>query len=107
MLAASGGDCESRVASESFIFHCCAEVAPIVVVAAHDCDPVVVILILLILACRLINAVRREHRVGVSDSFADSGVYGVVENRGAEKMNRAFRLGLIDVLAFAGAAPII
>src|SRR6266852_633118 len=104
MLATSGGDCESQVASESFIFHCGAEAAPVLIVAAHDCYPIVVILILW---RRLIDAVWREHRVGVSDSFADSGVYGVVENRGAEKMNRAFRLGLIDVLAFAGAAPII
>src|ERR1700687_4186727 len=104
MLTSSRGGCESRVAREGFIFHCGAEAAPVVIVAASDCYPTVVVLIL---SRRLIDAVGCEDGIGISDSFADSAVDRVVENRGTEKMNRAFSLRLIDVLADAGAAPII
>src|SRR5712692_3427536 len=104
MLAASRGSREPRVARQVFVFHCGAQLAPVVVIAAHDRKPLV---FSMLLAGGRINAVGRETGVGISDPSIDAAVYGVVENRGTEKMNRAFRLRLIDILALAGAAPII
>ena len=100
MLESSRSRRVARVAREVFIFHRGAQAAPIVIVAADDRDP-------LVIAGGWINAVGRESGVGISDSFLDAAIHRVVENRGPEKVNRAFSLRLIDVLALPGAAPMI
>src|SRR5579863_3847134 len=74
--------------------------APVVVVAAYDRDP-------LVITVGGVNAVGCENRVGIPNPAVDTAVHGVVENRGGEKVNRALGLRLIDILALAGAPPII
>ena len=61
MLATSRRGRIARVARERFTFHHGAQTAPIVIVAAHNRDP-------LVLARGRINAMRRELRIGISDA---------------------------------------
>src|ERR1700735_1255185 len=100
MLESSGNRRISRVTREIFIVHRSDQAAPIVIVAADDCDPIVV-------AGGWINTVRREDGVKIPDASVDAAVHRVVENRRPEKLNRAFSLRLIDVLPLPGAAPMI
>jgi len=100
MLETSSGGSVARVAREILIVHRDAQTPPVVIVAANDRDPIVV-------AGGWIDAVRRETRVKVSGAFVDAAVDRVVENRGPEKVKRAFRLRLIDILAFASAAAMV
>src|SRR6202167_3738629 len=100
MLESSGGGGVARVARQVLIFHCEAEAAPVVIIATDDRDPLVV-------TGRGIDAVRREGSIGISDASLDAAVHGVVENRRAKKMDRAFSLRLIDILPFTRASPMV
>src|SRR5271156_50985 len=100
MLESSRRRRVARVVRKVFIVHCGAQAAPIVIVAAYYRDPIVI-------AGGRINAVGREG--GGANSGARIGAAGhrVVENGGPKKVNRAFSLRLIDVLALPGAPPMI
>src|SRR5580658_10297987 len=100
MLATSRRGRIARVARERFTSHHRAQTAPIVIVAAHNRDP-------LVIARGRVNAMRRELRIGISDAPLDPSIHRVIENRRAEKVNRAFSLRLIDVLPLASAATMV
>ena len=50
---------------------------------------------------------RREARVGIARAGLHAAVDGVIEQRGAEHVQRGFRLRLVEVLTLTGASPIV
>ena len=95
-MLAHGGGGKARIVSQTRLAYYSTQATPFFISSNGDTYPLVII------ACGLVDVVRRHDPIVVSEAFRIGTCYLVLQKAFAHQSNGGLKLGLVDVLSLPG-----